>query len=96
MPRIRLSRDDSKQKHIEAVIRSHMIMNGFNVKKLAHSMDISAANVFRKLARPETFTLKDLWRMQALLRFTPGEQAMIMNGGLDNGQCSTGTTERVY
>lgn len=73
MPRTSISINERYNKKITCVIKSYMYMYDVDVPELATSAKVCKDTMYRRLQKPETFTIDELRRIVRKLRIPKDE-----------------------
>lgn len=80
MPRLKPSEREASGRVVRACISNNISLYATDEKSLALKLGITVQTLKNKRAKPETFTLGELWIISKTLKMTPIQAASIVLG----------------
>lgn len=80
MPKLKPTDKEASSRVVRACISSNMDLYCLNEENVAAKLGVTQRTIQNKRARPETFTLSELWDLSKSLKLTPVQAASIVLG----------------
>lgn len=78
MPKVKVSEIEEKNRHVRACIAKNMELYGLKDEDVAIKLCCTKRTFQNKKKRPETFTLGELRKLSATLKFSEEEKMMLL------------------
>jgi len=78
VPKLKQSPDEHKNLMFQAYLSKNMTLYGVDIKRLSLKLQLSERTLRNKIKRPETFTVCEIRKAFAVLKFSDVEKAEIM------------------